>query len=337
MQRTLAWLSFALAGLFPGSGPAYPALPDAVRTQPVDIVSRDGTVLAGTVISPAAPLAGVVLLPGSGPAERADLEPLARELAARGVAALTFDKRGCGESEGSWMEASLEDLADDALAAARTFPGVANLEGRRIGLWGHSQGVWVASLAAARSDLVGFLVGVSGGGLSPREVETFQYAARLDHAGVAPTDKARAMALVERYFHYLASGEGREAIARELEAGGSWAAALGLDRVLVSERYRRHWSWVATFDPRGLTTGLRVPVLLVFGEEDHLLPLRQTVAAWTASLAEAENPDFSVRVFPAAGHGLRVGGGPHGHGGTWAPGYLDLLAEWLAARGGTGS
>lgn len=306
--------------------------PGSISVTRMPITSRDGTTLAGMLVSPGEPIAGIVLLPGSGPAERAGFEPLARELAARGIAALAFDKRGCGESEGSWFEASLEDLADDAVAAVGALRQAAGLGERRVGLWGHSQGVWVATVAA-RAKSVDFLIGVSGGGLSPRETETYQYARSLDHAGVPAAERARALAVVERYFDYLRTGAGREAIARELAGGGSWATALGLERVLVSENYRPYWSWVATFDPRPIASELRIPVLLVLGGEDHLIPLRESVAAWTASLARAGNPDFAIRIFAAANHDIRIGGGPHG-GGAWAPGYLDLLGGWVASRGG---
>ena len=121
----------------------------------------------------------------------------------------------------------------------------------------------------------------------------------------------------------------------EVETGDEWITALDLGKVLVSERNRQHWSWVASFDARRAAAGLRLPVLLVFGERDHLLPLPATVSAWTDSLARAGNADFSVRIFAGAGHDIRVGGQSHGVGGRWAPGYLDLLGDWITARGGS--
>jgi len=324
-----------LLGLLLIPGAAGPARADSIQESPIQITSSDLTRLSGALYSPARPVAGVVLLPGSGPALRADMAPLARELAGRGVTTLAFDKRGCGESGGSWIEASLDDLAADAVAGLQALADLPALGQLPVGFWGHSQGVWVATVAATRSESAAFLIGVSGGGLSPREIETYQYRQRLDHAGLPIAEKARALEIVEDYFSYLETGEGRAALARALELGGAWAEVLDLERVLVSERNRHHWSWVATFDPREVAPRLRVPVLLVFGAEDGLLPLRSTVTAWADSLTRERITDLRVKIFPSAGHDLRIGGSHHTAGAAWAPGYLELLGDWIHALTGT--
>ena len=329
LLSSVATLGLLISTAAPGSAGS-----GTVSSTPVRIASADGTSLAGMVIVPDDAVAGVVLLPGSGPALSADLEPMARRLAARGVAALAFDKRGCGSSEGSWVAASLADLAADAIAALESLAAIAALDGRPLGLWGHSQGVWVATVAASGSDRVAFLVGVSGGGLPPRETEMYQYGMRLDHAGLSAAEKSQGLELVERYFEYLETGEGREAIAQALEAGEPWSEALGLERVLVSGRNRSNWSWVATFDPRPIASSLRIPILLVFGGNDHLIPLEGTIAAWTDSLTRAGNTEFDIEVFPEAGHGIRIGDEHHEAGSGWAPGYPEVVGEWIRARSG---
>src|SRR5437868_6004432 len=68
-----------------------------------------------------------------------------------GIGVVTFDRRGDGGSTGEPSRGDFGTQADDVLAVADA-AGAA-----RVGLWGISQGGWVAPLAAARSDRVAFL------------------------------------------------------------------------------------------------------------------------------------------------------------------------------------
>ena len=75
----------------------------------------------------------------------------------------------------------LRDLADDALAAVELLKARADINPRQIGLWGHSQGGWVAPIVAAQSGDVAFVVSFSGPGVSyaeERSTRTVRLSAR---------------------------------------------------------------------------------------------------------------------------------------------------------------
>src|SRR5688500_11365933 len=81
-----------------------------------------GAFLSGTLVIPDdRPLAAVVLIHGAGPEQR--MLPLARLFASDGIAVLTYDKRGVGQSNGHYegpnniSAADLELLAGDAATA----------------------------------------------------------------------------------------------------------------------------------------------------------------------------------------------------------------------------
>lgn len=87
----------------------------------------------------------------SGPIPRGLLARLAEALAARGVASLRVDPRGCARSDGRWEEVTLFTRIDDArdmLAAMRSH---GELDLRRTGIVGHGEGAGVA-LAVAIGD-----------------------------------------------------------------------------------------------------------------------------------------------------------------------------------------
>ena len=116
-----------------------------------------GVRLAGRLILPAGkgPFPAVVIVPGSVPAHRDTYDLWALFFASRGFAALTYDKRGVGNSTGQYIRAAtdenLRNLASDALAGVAWLRGRRDIDPRRIGLSGGSQAGWVIALAASRS------------------------------------------------------------------------------------------------------------------------------------------------------------------------------------------
>ena len=291
-------------------------------------------VLSGSILLPrgGAPFAAVVLLHGSGPQTRDWLLPIARRLAEAGAAALVFDKRGTGRSTGAWMRASLEDLTADAVQAVRALAGQPEVRGKPVGILAISQSGWYAPLVAASEPGVRFLVIVTGGGATPREVEWFGHERALRQRGVSGKDLEKAREVVRRYFDYLATGTGFSELSRELEKGKSspWSEALGIDRVLPAPDERANWAWVATFEPMPSIEKLSVPVLLFFGGRDDLLPTELSMQRWMEALGHSKAP-ATVRLFSEAGHGMTLGAhhGPHDREQQYAVGYFETLAAWL--------
>src|SRR5437660_4929794 len=143
----------------PGAGEVGPA------PREEQVVFHNGEVrLAGTLLLPRADkrVPAVVFVHGAAYHERQDNREEAEFFARRGIAALIYDKRGCGVSTGDWTAASQHDLAEDALAAVLLLKGRPEIDAGHIGLWGMSQGAGIIPLAAVRSPDVAFLIAVSG-------------------------------------------------------------------------------------------------------------------------------------------------------------------------------
>lgn len=312
------------------------AAAQAPRFTEQEVIFRNGPVeLQGTLMVPAVrgPHPAVVFLHGSGPATRAGARPYAEEFARLGVASLFFDKRGSGESGGSWITASLEDLAGDALAAVDHLKTEKGIDRERIGFWGVSQAGWVAPLAASRSQEIAFMILISGGGASPRESELFSYQQEFERAGLLPEETARGTEVLDAYFDYLATGERRtELIARldGIRTGRLSPLVEQLDRILPSEENRPNWSWVAAHNPAPYIENVRCPVLLMFGDRDTDHPTALAVERWRKGLAKAGNDQVTLMVFPGAGHGIRMREGHTGGGrAPFADGYAEVQLGWL--------
>lgn len=319
-------------------GPATGEPPREIREVSV---ASGGEELAATVWLPAAtrPSPGVVLLHGSGPSTRDMQRPLAEWFVARGVAVLSFDKRGCGDSSGDWTRSSLDDLAGDAMAALdalRAQPEVAE----PVGLFGHSQAGWVIPRAVALGARPAFAIVVAGGGARPRTVETYGYRRAFERAGLSADQRVRGFDWVRRYMGYLESCSDRRSLAEglERERREDWYEQAPLGSILVSEDDCPAWSWVATYDPLPDIERLRFPLLVLFGGADPFAPSEISVARWREGLLEAGNTVAEVEMFPGLGHDLGLGprrhavdGGPPQSPSPGASGdsYLDRIERWL--------
>jgi uncharacterized protein len=83
---------------------------------------------------------------------------LARQLAADGLAALRFDCRGSGWSDGEFVEVTVEREVADARAALDYLARQPEIDHARLGLLGFSLGGCVAALVAGRDPRVQALV-----------------------------------------------------------------------------------------------------------------------------------------------------------------------------------
>ena len=90
----------------------------------------------------------------------------------RDYAILYFNKRGVGDSTGNWRWGSIEEQADDIVAAVDHLRSTPGIDPDRIGIVGHSQGGWVVQLAGSLDPKIDFVISLAGPAVSVREQET---------------------------------------------------------------------------------------------------------------------------------------------------------------------
>jgi uncharacterized protein len=244
--------------------------PPASVADPVPVrIEAKGAVLAGDIFVPPQAarglVPGVVMVHGSGRAERAMYRRGAGRLAALGMAVLLYDKRGVGQSAGRYREVttengqeSLGELADDARRALAVLALQRQVDPARLGFYGASQAGWILPLAADGDPAVRFLVVLSGPATS------VGYEIR----------------------HGRLNGEGRKAISEE-----------ELARQLCA------FKGPHGYDPTQVLNRLRTPTLWIMGDRDQNLPLRETLQALDSLPATASGLLTLVR-FPDADHAM---------------------------------
>jgi uncharacterized protein len=285
-------------------------------TNELRIERGDATLVAS--YSPAGETAIVALhAAGEGTREGLLYEHLHEVLPPTGVGVVTFDRRGEGESTGDATRGRFRLQAEDALAVAEA------IDVDRVGLWGYSQGGWVAPIAATMSDRVRFLVLVASIGVTPREQMMYANAEQLRLAGYNEAVVERALDLRRRFEDWV-RGIGREReeeLRADLRAAldEDWFGLLFLPPVLLDEEGCALWIEEMDFDPRVVFAQVQVPTLAFYGEADSWGPTPASVEAWRAARGE----EVEIVVIPQAEHELVL---PDG---TLAPEYERTLVEWL--------
>ena len=317
-----------------------------------------------TIPGPAGALAGSLVLPdGRGPYPamvivhaarrngRLDYLQDARFYATRGIAVLTYDKRGTGGSAGDLSVANFEFLARDAMAAARALRSRPEIDSTRIGYLGVDQGGWIAPIAAALDSMSAFLVLVSAPVVSPLEQRAVARRAELVAKHVRPEDAEAITRLRARIWDYWISPQGSASASSDslhkAFAGAqarAWFPAAVVSRDLpeslivdegmgADEHPARWWFrddmpafWSLRHDPAAVLRRVRAPILAVYGADDRTLP----VAASLANLHAAAGARASVRTFEGADHDMLVwrGAGLLRKIGP-APGYRDAIVAWV--------
>ncbi|AQR63252.1 hypothetical protein BZG35_00045 [Brevundimonas sp. LM2] len=289
----------------------------------------DGITLAGTLTLPQGPgpFPAVVLLTGSGAQDRdetiLDHRPFAvwaDTLTRRGIAVLRYDDRGVGGSGGGSLDETTADFAGDAAAAVDLLRARPEIDPARIGLIGHSEGGTAALIATSAGVPVAFVVLIAGPAVSGAEIVTEQAAGLTAAGGGSPeqVEDARRMqgALMAAV---VTNRDDGEAAARAAEAVLS-AAGQSPDQirsalpVLSSGWYRA----VVAYDPGPALTGLRVPLLAVYGTRDLTVPADQS-----REVLARLKPDADIVVLPGLNHLMQTAT-------TGLPGEYGMIEETLA-------
>jgi dienelactone hydrolase len=255
-------------------------LPEMVFSQAADFTIQDvkfksqGVTLAGSILTPKKTIAAVVIVHGSDPVKR-EME-FAKRLAKEGIAVLTYDKRGVGESGGVYVGPSvgtnnidttnLNLLSHDPSSAVNTFRTYLKDKKTPIGLVGFSQAGWIIPIAASKNQQIEFMVLFSCPTITTLEQLRFQFYTNGNN----------------NFWKNHAESDAREHTKND------------------PDRYQ----FVAT-DPKIYLNTLSIPGLWLFGEKDIQIPVKLCMEQ--LNTLKAQGKPFEYTLFSKLGHNTSSG------------------------------
>jgi uncharacterized protein len=326
-----------------------------------EVAFKSGRILlAGTLTRPKEDkkYPAVILLTGSGPQNRDEeifgfkiFQKIADYLTRKGFAVLRYDDRGVGGSTGNTMQSTTEDFADDARAAIDFLLKQKNIDPKKIGFLGHSEGGIIAPMVAANSDKVAFMVLMSGTGVTGGEVLLEQQKLILKASGVSDSLIAQNLELQKKINNALNSGKNLNEISGDIEAfaekdfetlSPEIKASIKDKKAYINSTvqsqialFNNPWfSYFIKYDPAPALRKVKVPVLMTFGELDLQVPVNQNKPKMEEALRAGGNNNFKSIIFPKANHLYQEAktGSPGEYSELqkeFVPGFLQTISDWL--------
>jgi dienelactone hydrolase len=316
--------------------PSYFAAPAGAPylAEDIRIATEAGHVLAGTLTLPTAvepPLPAVVLVSGSHAQNRDHVatnrrpintyrpfRQIADALSRRGIAVLRMDDRGVGCSGGGPLEqVPGPERAEDTRAALDFLGTRPDIDPRRLGLLGLSEGANIAVLMAARNPSIKAIVTLAATATPGWDVYVSQQRQLVQNDIFTDRERER-----------LEKGADEETVLAE--------RTRRFRREVAQGQWGPWWQHFLAFDPSVPARDVTCPALILHGDRDTNVPV-----AHARLLAEAMrsggNEDVTVEIF--AGHNHLFLEDPDGFFRRYGPllshtnevseEILALIADWL--------
>lgn len=302
--------------------PACVRQPQPTGIEEITFQSGEFT-LVGDLRTPAGtgPFPVVLFVHGSGNADRTMFGmylPIMERMLRAGYAVFSWDKPGYGESTGQVDNTPrvLHKRAQIVLDAIDVMQARPDIDRRRIGLWGISQGGYVMPLVLLQSEDVAFIICVSCAGMSGHDEAAYQItsfamfcADFLEEdsdqrtALLAELDTARTFETYDEYLHYREVLDAFVDISLNRQRLLDVFSQAGASGVVPEEAWLENDpendDW---WNPVGVLEQVQIPILAIFGDRDSNGDPMQGAYAWRKALKQADNRNSRVELYPGVDH-----------------------------------
>ena len=315
--------------------------------------------LAGTLTLPKTPgpHAVAILISGSGPQDRNEelmghkpFLVLADYLTNNGIAVLRYDDRGVGKSTGDFQAATSLDFSTDVTAAINYLNTREDIDAKKIGLIGHSEGGLIAPIIASQSPELAFIVLLAGPGIKCDELlimqgeligksmgrseEEVQKEAALNREiydiikSTSPElTKEKLVSLLQSKFDALSDEEKQQQNISADEMATSLLQQVGTP----------WFRYFLNFDPEPYLTKVKCPTLAINGAKDLQVPSTANLQAIKKALEKAPCKDFMTKEFAELNHLFQTADTGaiseyYTIEETFSPKALAYLKDWISDR-----
>jgi len=337
--------------------PQEPKRPFPYKEEEVTVKNeKENILLAGTLTIPqgSSPFPAVVLITGSG-AQNRDEELFGHKpflvisdyLTRNGFVVLRMDDRGVGKSKGNFATATSYNFANDIFSAVEYLKTRPEIDKKKIGLVGHSEGGMIAPMVASQSADVAYIVLLAGVGVPGDELLLLQteLISRAGGMGEKVIQKEQMLAkgiynVIKRNLDSASTFQSIKAVQKEYMDNLSdeeKAYPENQPKYLDKQIETLVSPWFMAFiryNPAPVLEKVKCPVLALNGSNDLQVAPSQNLPAIKAALTKGGNKNFETIEIPNLNHlfqtctpatSMLYGKNEE----TFSPEVLKIMTDWL--------
>lgn len=270
----------------------------------------------------------LILISGSGPQNRDEelfghkpFAVVADYLTKKGYIVLRIDDRGVGKSGGDRTHATSADYAEDVKDAIAFLKTRKEVDKKKIGLYGHSEGAMIAQMVAAENKELDFIILMAGPGVKLTEGMTEQSKAVLKSAGMNDSTANAYGVLYNRIVNdVISSSKKEEAAKKMLTSVRQWRT--GTDSAIVLQTtgimdekteetfiltfldavWNKWMVYFLNYDPEPVLAKVQCKVLALNGDKDIQVVSDVNLEGVKKALSKSKSRDYETRVIKGVNH-----------------------------------
>ncbi|MEP6684822.1 MAG: alpha/beta fold hydrolase [Parafilimonas sp.] len=309
--------------------PQTPKPPFAYKSEEV-IYNANGLQYGGTITIPQGngTFPAVLLITGSGQQDRDEtifshkpFAVLADALTRDGFIVLRVDDRGIGNSSGNFAASTTADFANDVKASVDYLKTRHEVNDKKVGLLGHSEGAMIAPMVASQRKDIDFIILMAAPGVKIIDLMAEQNAAVMRSIGIDSSFSEKFKLLYAQIITTIINAPDTATAKRNaLQIISNWKVNADSINLHKLGFYTQHddedyinqlmltgssawFKYFIQFDPQPYLTKLKkVKVLALNGSRDIQVVSQQNLPAVRSALVQGRTRKFDVKELPGLNH-----------------------------------
>lgn len=330
----------------PAERPAEPKRPQEPKP-PFDydskqVTFRNGDIeLSGTLTTPRGKgrSMAVVMVTGSGAQDRDEQimghKPflvIADHLTRNGISVLRYDDRGVGGSTGSMTNSTTSDFAIDVSCAIQFLKTQPEIDPRRIGIIGNSEGGLIAPMVASESSDVAFIVLLAAPAMRGDKLILLQKRFIEQAMGYNPIQVELSSQLMAGAFALINANA--EPITDSLTTYFTGKIPTPQLKGIVAQLSSTWFVNLVRTDPAPYLSRVKCPILALNGGKDLQVPPTENITLIKEITSKAGNSNVTTHIMPKLNHLFQecTTGLPSEYAQieqTIHPSVLDTMSQWI--------
>ncbi|NUM42312.1 MAG: dienelactone hydrolase family protein [Leptospiraceae bacterium] len=287
------------------------------------------------------PTGAVIMVCGTGQHIKEEYNGWADLLASQGIAVLTYTKRNVTTFPNLSIRQVSSDivlpgqLESDIEAAINLLKGRKEIDFKKIGLFGFSQGAVLVPIVASKNRDVAFLIAVSGNVTTDKEFVINQSINKLRQKNVKEDAITETREIWNKLFKYAKDKQNGSSLQKKLDkAYKKGFGHYSLPRQIPNDDEIKYLSTWNSFehDPSNYWSKLTIPSYVVYGDNDIFIPVKQSVDL-LKKLYEDKPNLLTIKVYSQADHFIKKPVDINNFDfPKYANNYINDLTEWIVGK-----